>query len=87
MSREDIEAVRRMFDAFNRGDVEAVLEAFDPGCELASCGRGQGSGVPIPEWTTFAAMRPRDGKIARADGFLSRDETVRATLARRESGC
>src|SRR6476661_6318809 len=34
MSEENVEIVRRMVDAFNRGDVEAVVAAFDEGCEL-----------------------------------------------------
>ena len=45
--------------------------------EWASTGRGEASGVPI-EWTTFAVLRMREGKIARADGFLSRDEALQA---------
>jgi ketosteroid isomerase-like protein len=45
--------------------------------EWASRGRGEASGVPI-EWTTFAVLRMREGKIARADGFLSRDEALEA---------
>ncbi len=34
MSHENVEIVRRMFDAFNRGDVETVVAAFAEGCEL-----------------------------------------------------
>ena len=34
MSQENVEVVRRMVDAFNGGDVEAVIAAFDEGCEL-----------------------------------------------------
>jgi ketosteroid isomerase-like protein len=34
MSEESVDVVRRMFDAFNRGDVEGVVAAFDEGCEL-----------------------------------------------------
>jgi ketosteroid isomerase-like protein len=45
--------------------------------EWASRGLGQASGVPI-EWRTFAVIRMRDGKIARAQGFLSRDEALEA---------
>jgi ketosteroid isomerase-like protein len=45
--------------------------------EWASTGRGEASGVPI-EWTTFAVLRMREGKIARAHGFLSRDEALEA---------
>jgi ketosteroid isomerase-like protein len=45
--------------------------------ELASQGLGQGSGVPI-EWTTYAVLHLRRGKIARAQAFLSRDEALAA---------
>jgi hypothetical protein len=34
MSQENIDVVRHMLDAFNRGDVPAVLAAFDRNCEL-----------------------------------------------------
>ena len=30
MSRENMEIVRRSYDAFNRGDLDAVLESVDP---------------------------------------------------------
>jgi len=128
MSQENEEVVRRMLDAFNRDDVEAVLAAFDASCEineplempdspatgfrghdgirqwmgnlrgvakarfeprsfepngdlllceLASRGLGRGSGVPI-EWTTFAVMELRDGKIGRVRVFLDREEAHEA---------
>jgi ketosteroid isomerase-like protein len=34
MSQENINVVRQMLDAFNRGDVPAVIAAFDENCEL-----------------------------------------------------
>jgi ketosteroid isomerase-like protein len=34
MSPENIDVVRQMLDAFNRGDVPAVIAAFDESCEL-----------------------------------------------------
>ncbi len=128
MSQENVEVVRHMLDAFNRGDVEAVIAAFDESCELyeppevpdrpgrgfrghdgirewmanrrgvagvrfephsfttsgdvilcewASRGRGQASGVPV-EWTTFAVLQMRGGKIARGQGFLNREEALEA---------
>ncbi len=128
MSQENVEVVRRMLDAFNGGDVDAVTATFGEGClveepqempdspstgfrghdgirewmanlrgvagvrfepqsfttgadvvvcDLASHGRGQDSGVPV-EWTTFAVLQMRDGKIARARAFLSRDEALAA---------
>jgi hypothetical protein len=34
VSQENVAVVRRMLDAFNRDDVEAVIAAFDAGCEI-----------------------------------------------------
>jgi uncharacterized protein len=34
MPEENVEVVRQLFEAFNRGDVAAVLAAFDEHCEL-----------------------------------------------------
>ena len=34
MSQENIEVVRHTIDAFNRGDVAAVIAAFDESCEV-----------------------------------------------------
>ena len=45
-------------------------------CELVSRGLGQ-SGVPI-EWTTFAVVRVRTGKIAQIRVFLSREQALEA---------
>jgi ketosteroid isomerase-like protein len=128
MSQENVEVVRHMLDAFNRGDVDAVIAAFAEDCEVseppevpdrpalgfrghdgirdwmtnlrqvagvqfeprgfttsgdvivtewASRGQGQASGVPI-EWTTFAVLRLSNGKITRAQGFLTRGEALEA---------
>jgi ketosteroid isomerase-like protein len=128
MSQRNEEVVRRMLDAFNRDDVEAVLATFDESCELreppempdrpaqgflghagirewmqnlretagvefeartfttsddvivsewASRGVGQTSGAPI-EWTTYVALRMRNGRITRAQGFLNRAEALEA---------
>jgi ketosteroid isomerase-like protein len=46
-------------------------------CELASRGLGHASGVPI-EWTTFALVRIRAGKIAEVRVFLSKDQALEA---------
>jgi ketosteroid isomerase-like protein len=34
MSQKNVEIVQHMLDAFNRGDVAAVIAAFDESCEL-----------------------------------------------------
>lgn len=36
MSRENVDAVRRAFDGWNRGDVDAWLQASHPECEWSS---------------------------------------------------
>jgi ketosteroid isomerase-like protein len=36
MSQENVEAAQRAFDAFNRGDIEAVLQELDPEVEWHS---------------------------------------------------
>jgi ketosteroid isomerase-like protein len=128
MAQENVDLVRRMLDAFNRGDVGAVIACFDENCELyeprempdspaagfrghdgirewmtnlrevagaefeptsfttsgdlvlcelASRGLGQASGAPV-EWTTFAVLRARDGKIVRIQAFLGRDDAREA---------
>ena len=40
-------------------------------------GKGRESGVPV-DWTTYAVLWMRDGRIARAQAFLSRDEALEA---------
>ena len=128
MSQESREIVRRMLEAFNRDDPDAVVAAFVDDCqlfeppempdrpslgfrghegirewmhklrgvadvrfelegftvggdvivsELAARGRGQASGVPI-HWRTFAVLHMREGKIARAEGFLTLAEALEA---------
>jgi ketosteroid isomerase-like protein len=34
MSQENVEVVRRGYDAWNRGDLDALLQTFDPNVEL-----------------------------------------------------
>jgi ketosteroid isomerase-like protein len=128
VSQEDVEVVRRMMEAFNRDDPDAVVAAFAQDCELyeppempdrlplgfrghdgirewvdklrsiadvrfephdfsvtgdvivsewAAHGRGQASGVPI-QWSTFTVLRMREGKIARAEAFLTMAEALEA---------
>jgi ketosteroid isomerase-like protein len=128
MSQENVEVVQHMIDAFNRGDVAAVISAFDESCEvfeppempdtptvgfrghdgvrdwmtnirevmgvqfeprtftdsgdavlseLTGRGLGQASEAPV-EWTTFAVLHMRAGKIVRAEAFLGRGEALEA---------
>jgi uncharacterized protein len=45
MSQENIEAVRRGFEGFNRGDIEAVVRMCDPAVEWCPPSELPGSGV------------------------------------------
>ena len=45
--------------------------------EWAASGRGQASGVPIG-WSSFAVLHMREGKIARAEAFLTSSEALEA---------
>jgi ketosteroid isomerase-like protein len=44
MSRENVEVVRRWFEAYNRRDIEALLEVSDPDIEFRSIFAGIESG-------------------------------------------
>jgi ketosteroid isomerase-like protein len=62
MSEENVEVVRQSFDAYNRGDLEGVLETFAPEFELRPSGRF-GDTAPVYRgrqgwvdfWNTFQA--------------------------------
>ena len=41
MSQQDVEIMRRAYDAFNRQDIPAVLAAFDPDIEWVEPGGGR----------------------------------------------
>jgi ketosteroid isomerase-like protein len=45
--------------------------------ELIGRGAGQGSGAPF-EWTTFIVSVVRDGRIARVQAFLGREDALSA---------
>jgi len=34
MSKEDVEVLRRVYEAFNRRDMPAMLECFDPAIKI-----------------------------------------------------
>ncbi len=40
MSQQDVDTVRGAYEAFNRGDIPAVLETFDPDIEWVEPGGG-----------------------------------------------
>jgi uncharacterized protein len=41
MSQQDVQTIRRAYEAFNRGDIPAVLDAFDPRIEWVEPGGGR----------------------------------------------
>ena len=41
MSQEDLNTIQSAYEAFNRGDIPAVLEAFDPQIEWHEPGGGR----------------------------------------------
>ena len=46
MSEEDVTTLRQAYEAFNRGDIEAVVQAFDPQIEWPELeGNPQASGI------------------------------------------
>ena len=53
--------------------------------EVAAGGTGAGSGVPV-EWTAYIVLQLRDGKVARAQGFLNREQALEAAGLRESSG-
>jgi ketosteroid isomerase-like protein len=128
MSEDRLEVMRRMLDAFNRDDVDAVIASFAEDCrivepvempdspahgfrghrgirewmanlrgtagaefelrtaaeagdawlcELASRGVSPATGVRV-EWTTFAVVRIREGKIEQIRVFLDQLEAHEA---------
>jgi ketosteroid isomerase-like protein len=69
----------RVFDWNVHADIREIAEIGDDGVFLVVDlrGRGRGSGVEAAE--TFAWLyRLREGKIARIEGYLSREEALEA---------
>ena len=44
MSEENVEIVRRVFEALNRGDLDAAVEAYDPEAEIVTLMSGTSHG-------------------------------------------
>jgi ketosteroid isomerase-like protein len=88
MSRENVELVRRCFDLFGRGEMEAVLQYVDPAIETIDAGSdvvaitrhhgtGRASGVTVAALVAYI-FTVRDGKLARMRIFNTRSEAVQA---------
>jgi ketosteroid isomerase-like protein len=74
MSQESVEVVRRIFEAFSRGDFEGGIELADtpPGFEFVPSGGVETSWDPLSVWTV------RDGRLVRWLGFTDRDAALKA---------
>ncbi len=75
MSRENVEVVQRGFDAFNRGDLQEMLNHFAPEFELHPSGR----------WMdTQGVYRGREGWIEFWNTFRAAWESITASVERIE---
>jgi uncharacterized protein len=80
MSKQDVDTMRTAYEAFNRGDVPAVLEAFDPQIEWYEPGGGRAphgtfSGAESVANDVFATVPQNfDEFEARPDAFIDAGE-------------
>lgn len=78
MSRQDVEIVRRSFDAWNDGDVEAIRRTYADDVVVAGgseLGRSLGSDDPIGRWVadmreTWAEVRWDLERVFDGDGIV-----------------
>jgi ketosteroid isomerase-like protein len=81
MSQDNVETVRRAFDAFARGDLDAVFATLDPAVKLEdhdrSLGRGSASGVMVDE-RQFHVFDVENRRIVRVRAFLERAKALEA---------
>jgi len=75
MSRENVEIVRRSFDAFNRGDLEQILDDIAPEYEFNPSGRFM---------DTQQTYRGRAGFVAFWDAFRAAWEDITISIERIE---
>jgi ketosteroid isomerase-like protein len=86
MSQENVEVARRMLDAFNRDDVEAVIAAFDEDCEIREPPEMPDS--PVVGYRGHAGIREWMGNLRGVAGagfeprhFEPRDDSLLCELA------
>jgi ketosteroid isomerase-like protein len=78
MSRDNVELVRRSFEAFSRGDLETAFAAHAPDTEWRSARfRGMMSGVEIDVAETYA-VRVTGGRIVRVEEYRTTEEALEA---------
>jgi ketosteroid isomerase-like protein len=93
VSRENVDLVRRSFEAFARGDFDAAFEAFDAGVEWRTADDEPDSRTyrGIAELREFAAhladpWSDRFGEAIAFDGFIDRGDWVVAPWTGRVHG-
>jgi len=69
MAQQDVETMRRAYDAFNRGDIPAVLQAFDANIEWLEPGGGA-----APKGTFQGAQRVAEDVFAKVPEHFERFE-------------
>jgi hypothetical protein len=75
MSRESLEVVRAMYDAFNRGDTDAIVELADPAVSV----RGEGPLSRIPLEGRFTHVwQIAGGMVRRLRVYPSKQEALEA---------
>ena len=89
MSPDDLAAVRDAYDAFGRGDMDALekllhpdiewTESFDAGEHVPVShrmhGRGRDSGAEV-DLAIWQVVSVRDGKLVRMYDFMDREEAL-----------
>ena len=73
--------VRRGYEDWNAGGLDAVLELLDPGSTRAAAevhisARGRGSGATV-EMTMFHLWTLEHGRAVRLESFLDRDTALK----------
>ena len=78
MSEENVEIVRRAYEAFLRGQWHQVAQLHDPDVVLLhEFRRGRGSGVEL-ETDTAVVVEVRNGLVVRLQGYMHRAEALQA---------
>ena len=75
-AEQNLEVVRRAYEAVARGDFEGALEAFDPSVVVEDR-RGSASGVQVSE-QQFHVFDFAHDRVVRFRAFVDREQALRA---------
>jgi ketosteroid isomerase-like protein len=90
MSEENVEMIRRSFQAYQRGDLDAFVADFAPDCEYIAAGtvpgrtgtyRGPEGYKEFVAWLTFTFWQVwafANGKIVSGRGFADKADALEA---------